>query len=919
MFPSDIEDILVGARERFNPKTAPALLSSILHIFFRERSRPLDPDYVTEAACAALLTKQSGLYALLVKAVIDGNGRILWDCDVLAFRNVELRTRRPLGRQEEGAEIELKELLERHRTFLSALANAPQPSEPWKPPPSHRASRHFDFISSLELPIATSERPSLLLHDLGKDLDSDTADMLRNIFSGENVLFHNAFGTGKTRLIFEGLCKRWGFYIPCALDRDRVGSHDLPAFLRMDTSFTSMLQRYAPWAEIQVAQNREIVQGLFSRVLLSRMIVFKAFLDVLEDRTSPEAPFRWLLLQARMLILDPADLFDRVTTVLANFTTYYFLDMTADLLLDIKARLGQSETPLFCVMDKCEFANDMFRGAFGSESTLLRELARSSDSYEGLVLILSGSDMTLEPFENSRQPRYSVYTRTDALFTPDAQRNYVERYLPPTLAQSETGKELTERLWRWLRGRYGFTASYMTCLLMSNFDKPLVLLDSFLATVMCIDPPHVSKSKLRTLKGTSRDAVRFFRDSSHGLLPGDWQTSLAARYALFRVVLTGEDQVRFTGTCAHPLVEHGVARFVDSAGKVALVHEPRVLLRLIDLLFTGPDVDHGFYPDELLGLLQEAPIHSTFHLESIVILMHALAQRAHRLSELFDFPGIEPPWATQKVRLVRLTNVGPDKRPRAIIHRSSLSTVQRGEYWATDSMQWLSREAGTPFCLSSSFSNADLLFVLKLEDGRCFHVALAALFKNEHVDAPAKAIQAKLAQLAPQKLFKLGRTRSASGLRLPALAREVEEAGDPPLLRVVATYPHEMDINDIKRDGVAQPIAALRTTYLREYAQRIDIKDLLRRLRDVMTVPPPAPVTRTRKRTRAEAAVPTDISKRPRTRSMTKNMEETGAPRAQARPVTTNRRARTRSAPQVPGSPSPSTRASASGSARRRR
>ena len=67
---------------------------------------------------------------------------------------------------------------------------------------------------------------------------------------------------------------------------------------------------------------------------------------------------------------------------------------------------------------------------------------------------------------------------------------------------------------------YAFTASYMICLYMSNFDKPLVLLDSFIATVMCIDPPHVSKAKLRTLKGTSRDAVRFFRDASHGLLPG---------------------------------------------------------------------------------------------------------------------------------------------------------------------------------------------------------------------------------------------------------------------------------------------------------------------------------------------------------------------------------------------------------------
>ena len=93
MFPSDIEDILISARERFNPKTAPALLSSILHIFFRERSRPLDPDYVTEAACAALLTKQSGLYALLEKAVTDGNGHILWDCGVCHIVIVTPRVR----------------------------------------------------------------------------------------------------------------------------------------------------------------------------------------------------------------------------------------------------------------------------------------------------------------------------------------------------------------------------------------------------------------------------------------------------------------------------------------------------------------------------------------------------------------------------------------------------------------------------------------------------------------------------------------------------------------------------------------------------------------------------------------------------------------------------------------------------------
>ena len=116
----------------------------------------------------------------------------------------------------------------------------------------------------------------------------------------------------------------------------------------------------------------------------------------------------------------------------------------------------------------------------------------------------------------------------------------------------------------------------------------------------------------------------------------------------------------------------------------------------------------------------------------------------------------------------------------------------------------------------------------------------------------------------------LGRTRSSrtSGLRLHDLPKKVEEAGDPPLLRVVATYPYEMDINEIKHDGLAHPIAAVRTTNLREFAQTIDLKDVMRRLKNVMTVP------RGRKRKATDAAPPpVDSPKRPRTRSVTAKAE----------------------------------------------
>ena len=89
------------------------------------------------------------------------------------------------------------------------------------------------------------------------------------------------------------------------------------------------------------------------------------------------------------------------------------------------------------------------------------------------------------------------------------------------------------------------------------------------------------------------------------------------------------------------------------------------------------------------------------------------------------------------------------------------------------------------------------------------------------------------------------------------------------MLRLVATYPYEMDINEIEHDGFAHPIAAVRTTNLREYAQTIDLKDVMRRLEDVMTVPR----GRKRKAANAPPPPPADTPKRPRTRCITAKAE----------------------------------------------
>ncbi|KAL1743197.1 hypothetical protein HDZ31DRAFT_83586 [Schizophyllum fasciatum] len=872
----DAQRILSAASGKLTPESAPATLSSILHVFFRHRLQPLDPGYVSEHACQGLLKDHPMLYTLLEQAISEQSDSRLRDCDLLAFRGVDLRTCRPLSDSAIAAEKDLNALLDRYRSAISTFARSRSSIETWTPHETDSLLTFLDFIRSLGIIDTHSDGPCLLLHDLDKVKSLQTSDILRKLFSpGQHVIFINASGTGKTRLVLEGLSLHWGFYIPCVLDGDNLGSMDMPECLDTGMSIALDYRRFEPRTDLDMLLNRRVAQKALSRILLSRLIIFRIFLDALDDKESSLAPLHWLLFQILSLKQPRGDIFDYVTTVLERFDHSYINGMIADNLLHVKARLDQSRRGIFCVLDDCH-------GAFGRNSTLLRELIRPWEDREGITLILAGTDIELDPFLTPSPGRFVVHTQTGLFDTPDSQLAYLRRYLPSTLADTEVGKELAARAWRWLRGRYVFlplrcdltkfaprycfTVSFVKCLLKADFAEPLILLDAFIARLMGIDPPHVSSLAIEALPKSSSTAVYTSQEFIFTLLNGDVQTWLAGQSALWKIALTGDDQVQFANP-RHGIVSHGLAPFVDDRGKGILLHEPTVVLRLMNNIFPKSEVTAGFYPDPLTSLLEEPPTHYTYHLTLVPILVQALSERAHRLCDLFDFPGIPPEWATQTAKLARVTRVGPSQAPRATIFRRPLASMRRDDAWATESPEWLSHASTVPFCLASRFSHADLLFTMRTEGGRCLYVALATMFKNRHVGVDPGDIQTRLSQLAPKKIFKLGRTRSTSKLHFGDLSKKVEEAGDPPLLRLVATYPYDMDINEIDGDAVAQPYAAVNTTLLREYAHSVDIQDVLRRLKNVMTVPRPS------KRKPASAAVPGDDSDQPLPRSATKRQK----------------------------------------------
>ncbi|KAL1729135.1 hypothetical protein EV714DRAFT_213614 [Schizophyllum commune] len=876
---SDVQQILHDATETLQPDTAPSILSAILHVFLRERSRPLDPDYISNAACAALLSQRPELYALLENAVNIQQYSGLWECDALAFRDNDLRTRRPYYPSEQKLERELADFLHRHRGTIATFARSPSPTKPWSPlppiPPG-TSTPTDDFISALHIPDTSSERPCLLLHDLGVPEGSgNLRQRINNIFRPQHhTLFINASGTGKTRLIFEGLSQHWGFYIPSVYNISTyIGSQDMHECLTNDMSPKRKFQPYPPWTKSTFDKNSWVTRNTVLRLLLSRLILLKAFLDELEDTSALESRRRWLLFQALTSKHGPVDLFEQVTAMVDEVPEAYVKRMLDDFLLDVKARCDGPSTNLFCVLDDAERANKAFSGAFGAESSALREIARAWENHQGITLILAGTNVWIDPFLRDGNPEYRICTDTGAFDTPESQRAYVTRYLPPHLAHlanSTSTRGLLHPMWQWLRGRYHFTEGFVAALLTSRFEQPLVLLKRYISYFATISLPRATMSELdEQLPEFASDAV-FLQEPFRSLIVNeDRQLFFAAQYALLNIMLQGEDRVRLTELC-YRLVARELSIFVDHSGTEAVICEPCVVLPLVEPVFREPGVVNGFYPDELASTFESPPSYGTYHLAFIPVLVQALKENQYRLCDLFTFPGGGPDWATQTAELVRVKQ--KNGKLYTAVFSNSFSAMKRDDVWATDSSAWLQHETSAPFCLSSDFSNAELIFVMRLSDGRSLYVVLTTVFKSAHVDPPLAGMQARLSRMTPNQIFRTGQSKTSNGLRFGDLPNPVKEAGVPPVLRLVATFPFDVDVNDLKRGRAKQPIATVNTSVLRDYASSFTVEDIVRRLTSVMTAPRKVDSA---KRKQPDTPPSDDAeAQRYRTRSVTKKLSD---------------------------------------------
>ncbi|KAL1676433.1 hypothetical protein EV122DRAFT_291954 [Schizophyllum commune] len=816
----ELDAVLLRARHEGLLKTPSVLLSQVLHALCRERSQPLDPDYVSEPACRRLLSTHPEVLTLLETAVETGIQEDLWNNPHLAFEGVDLRSYRKMSKADVAVWKDVAEILEASAEGITKLASGHSPVDTWQPTTSLRAegpetpNPSDEFIKSLRIPKASDAYPCLLMHRLGSLIDEDNlANRVNNIFAPDKTtVLINSSGSGKTRLLLEGLCQRWGVYMTCSVESSGVGGSDASYALSIELQTDEYFKPDVRLGEQEIENNRFVAKNMFSMLLLSRLLLLHRFLQAVpaSARNTNETRQKWLYLHVLPGSVGCDASLSRLMQKLVSLSTTSVRAAVGDTLVMIRSLLGVRDFPIFCVLDECQVADQMYPGAFGDNTSTLQQMALAWEANAHMPVVLCGTEANLAPLIDPANPKRQVCTDTGAFDAPDDQRRYVTQYMPPDMVSSSVGESLITRIWSWLRGRHRLTAAFIACLLMTQFEQPHELLNAYIAANLRVDPiDKPARAGTTTLKKASRDLVSGFTYFTGESLLYDARSYFSAHYAMHKL-LRGQKSVTLTENC-FSLAAHALARFTDATGKEVSIDEPTVLCPFLRPVFYGSGVVDGFFPDDMAARLREVPKYNSRPLTLAALFLHALKDGPRPLAELFVFPGTTPDWAMQTADLVC-------------------------DAWLTDSPKWVHHRSLEPFCEASKFSTADLLFVLRLASGQCLHVAVATMLHNVHVQLSSDDIEQRLENLAPSKLFPANLAPATTrSLSLPHLGPEASAAGEPSLLRVVCMFPFEVDINTVERDGHAQPIAAINLATMREVAGSLKANDVARRLLGVLT------------------------------------------------------------------------------------
>jgi hypothetical protein len=302
----------------------------------------------------------------------------------------------------------------------------------------------------------------------------------------------NTAGSGKTRLLLEGLCRYWGFYFVAKLDASGIGSSDVWRIMKELHNAQDyhkaleIKEKNSDPKAIQAAVNhiREVAERRFTQLLLARFLLLALLVE--EARKLPgglqqkEHRRLWVLLQ-----IQPIALFERQLFEIDIFTDLTTILQSADL-SDCKGRIvklnlslypileevrnpatGQNTVlPFFCIFDEVQLTVLERFGEFVSEDNktprpILREIWLTLNEVlqpEQMRIVLSGTGIKLQALRDMllsdacKLHKYKVKWDVGAFEDPEIQAEYIKHYIPACWSDP-TWSEFLDRAWGWCRGR----------------------------------------------------------------------------------------------------------------------------------------------------------------------------------------------------------------------------------------------------------------------------------------------------------------------------------------------------------------------------------------------------------------------------------------------------------------------------------
>jgi len=305
-------------------------------------------------------------------------------------------------------------------------------------------------------------------------------------------VFINTSESGKTRLLLEGLCSRWGFYFVAKPDFTGIGSGDFEQVVdtlheasdygtakgrlyQPEATQTAVQPKANPAAvqHIRDMTGRRLHQLLLARFLLLDLLVQEA--EKLPQRLDQKVHRRlWVLLQAQPTMLNKQDIFTKLTLLLKYISTSDLkeqIDQYRQRFFDSLPTVRHPVTaecvtpPALCVLDEVQVTvTDPFArmGDFLSDTNaprpILREIWRSWSRIPGMRLVFSGTGIELRAFQDAltsvalKEYPYRLCYDTGASEDPQIQTKYIARYVPACVDHRSWEAFLT-RAYAWLRGR----------------------------------------------------------------------------------------------------------------------------------------------------------------------------------------------------------------------------------------------------------------------------------------------------------------------------------------------------------------------------------------------------------------------------------------------------------------------------------